>query len=57
MSKNKTAMQYAVVRRFTDNPGDFQTLEYFTTRDECKRYIKEHPHHATDCKLEIARWE
>ena len=53
---DKKAMEYAVVRRWKDNPRDFQVLEYFCTKDECKQYIARHPDHRTDCKLEIAKW-
>ena len=50
-------MKYAVVRHWKDNPRDFQVLEYFYTKKECKEYIISHPHHASDCKLKIARWK
>ena len=53
----KRALRYAVVRRWKENPGDFQVLEYFETKRECETYIATHPHHATDMRLEIARWE
>ena len=50
-------MKYAVIRRWKDNPGDFQVLEYFSAKRECAEYILSHPHHRTDCKLEIAKFE
>ena len=51
------AREYAVVRRWKDNPRDFQVLEYFATKEECAEYIASHPHHQADCQLEIAKWE
>ena len=49
-------MRFAVIRRWNDNPADFQVLEYMATRKEAVEYIVAHPHHSTDSKLVIARW-
>ena len=51
------ALPFAVIRRWKDNPRDFQVLEYFSTKEECEQYITSHPDHAGDLPLEIARWE
>ena len=38
-----TPFEYAVTRRWNDNPADSQVLEYFATQKECEDYIREQP--------------
>lgn len=49
-------MRYAVIRRWKDNPRDFQVLEYMASKLEAAEYITAHPHHRGDYELEIAIW-
>jgi len=47
----KQLLQYAVIKRWKDNPMDFQVIDYFKTYRDCQRYI------ARQAKDALYTWE
>ena len=47
---------FAVIRRWKDNPDEFQVLEYFHESTDAQHYLSLQPRHK-DYRLEIATWE
>lgn len=39
----RTTLGYAVLRRWKDNPTDFQVLEYCKTKQEAEAWIHQQP--------------
>lgn len=33
------AKEYAVIRRWKDNPDNFQVIDYYNSKNECLEYI------------------
>lgn len=50
------AKPYAVLRRWNDNPDDFEVVEYAATVGEAHEIIRSLPKSA-DCKYEVGEYE
>lgn len=47
---------YAAIKRYRDNPNDYQVIEYFATKVDCYDYIRQQPKSSL-YSLEPARYE
>lgn len=54
--ENNMPKEYAVVRRWKDDPSDFEVVEYFETLIECRQFIaKQKKSHRF--QWEVAKYE